>query len=99
MKTTIALALLSLSGISVRSVFGQEKRFYMPSEIKQAYDNGTRSYDGKPGPDYWQNTVDYQIQVKVDPENKMISGVEEVVYHNSSPNELNTLIVRLYREV
>ncbi len=98
MKITLGLAFLAISGLSILSAYGQEKRFYMPSEIKQAYDNGTRSFDGKPGPDYWQNMVDYQIQVKIDPESKMISGEEEVVYHNSSPNELNTLIVRLYMD-
>ncbi len=98
MKTTFTFALLAFSGLSVLSVYGQETRFYMPSEIKDAYNNGTRSYDGRPGPDYWQNTVDYQIQVKIDPAAKMISGVEEVVYHNASPNELSTLIVRLYRD-
>ena len=74
----------------------QETRFFMPLEIRKAYDNNTRSYDGRPGPDYWQNTVDYTIEVAVDPAEKKISGSEKVVYYNNSPDVLSTLVVRLY---
>lgn len=52
----------------------QESRFFMPIEIAKAYENGTRSYDGKPGPNYWHNTVDYKIDVTILPEEKMING-------------------------
>jgi hypothetical protein len=45
------------------------------------YEKVTRSYVGKPGKKYWQNTVDYKIQVNVIPEEKLIEGTEEVVYH------------------
>ncbi len=70
----------------------------MPSEIKKAYEKGTRSYDGKPGANYWQNTVDYKIKVNIVPSEKLIEGNEVVVYHNNSSDEINTLVVRLYRD-
>jgi hypothetical protein len=28
---------------------------YVPRDVQQAYAKGTRSPDGKPGPNYWQN--------------------------------------------
>lgn len=74
----------------------QETRFFMPSEIKQAYEKGTRSYDGKPGANYWHNTVDYNIKVTIVPSEKLIDGYEEVFYYNNSPDEIKSLVVRLY---
>jgi hypothetical protein len=71
----------------------------MPREIAGAYENGTRSYDGRPGPNYWQNTVDYQIEVEVFPQEKELKGTENAVYYNNSPDQLNTLVVRLYHDV
>ena len=84
---------------SIQMLFSQESRFFMPQEIRQAYENGTRSVDGKPGPNYWQNLVDYQIEVAVDPSNKKLSGSETVTFHNNSPHSLNQLVIRLYHDV
>ena len=77
----------------------QNSKLYVPREIKQAYKNGTRSYDGKPGDKYWQNTVDYSIQVEVIPEHREISGSEKVIFNNNSPDDLNLLVIRLYHDV
>ena len=63
MKKNLIIALLTFFGFSIFSSYGQETRFFMPSEIKKAYEKGTRSYDGQPGTSYWQNTVDYNIKV------------------------------------
>jgi len=52
----------------------QENNLFIPVEIQKAYKNGTRSYDGKPGDNFWQNTADYNIDVKIDPSEKMIIG-------------------------
>jgi hypothetical protein len=76
----------------------QEDRFFMPREIKQAYENGTRSYDGRPGPNYWQNTADYTIEVEVDPATRELTGSESITYYNNSPDDLNILIIRLYQD-
>lgn len=76
----------------------QETRFFMPKEIKAAYDNGTRSYDGKPGAKYWHNTVDYDIEVEVTPATRELVGSEKVVFNNNSPDDLNRIVVRLYHD-
>jgi hypothetical protein len=99
MNKTMVLVLLGVFGFAILSSNAQENRFFMPIEIRKAYEKGTRSYDGSPGANYWQNTVDYKIQVAIDPLEKLIKGYEEVVYHNNSPDEINTLVVRLYGDV
>ena len=98
MKKNLITALLAFFGFSILSSYGQETRFFMPSEIKKAYEKGTRSYDGQPGTSYWQNTVDYNIKVTIVPSEKLIDGYEEVIYQNDSPDEINTLVVRLYAD-
>ena len=69
----IALLSVLLCSLTVLTN-AQEKRFFVPSELKTAYENGTRSYDGKPGDQYWQNTVDYIIEVEVNPETRELTG-------------------------
>lgn len=81
------------------SLVAQEKRFFMPKEMRQAYEKGTRSYDGKPGANYWHNTVDYSIKASIDPETRGISGESAITYTNNSPDELSAIVVRLYNDV
>lgn len=69
---------------------------YMPRAVEQAYANGTRAYDGRPGPKYWQNHARYRIDVSVAPPARQLTGTEEVVYHNNSPDALAHLVVRLF---
>ncbi|MCP3932460.1 MAG: M1 family metallopeptidase [Bacteroidetes bacterium] len=71
----------------------------MPTEIAQAYEKGTRSYDGRPGENYWDNTVDYSIEVEIVPDEKKLKGSESVVYYNNSPDELRRVVIRLYHDV
>jgi hypothetical protein len=98
MKKIQITALLAFFGFSFFSSYGQENRFFMPLEIEKAYEKGTRSYDGQPGPSYWQNAVDYKIKVTIVPSEKLIDGYEEVIYQNDSPDEINRLVVRLYAD-
>ncbi len=77
----------------------QQNSIHVPVEIERAYQNGTRSRDGNPGPNYWQNTADYTIEVEVDPYNLTIEGSERVVYYNNSPDLLSTMNIRLLDNV
>jgi hypothetical protein len=69
---------------------------YIPKNIKQAYENKTRSMDGKPGPGYWQNRADYLISVSFDPATRILKGSETISYFNNSPDTLNQLIIHLF---
>ncbi|ANI89857.1 peptidase M1 [Arachidicoccus ginsenosidimutans] len=53
-------------------------------------DNGNsyRSAVGAPGPDYWQNRADYNIDVKLDTTAKRIDGSVQINYTNNSPDNL-----------
>ena len=71
----------------------------MPPEIKQAYEKGTRSLNGKPGKKYWQNQGRYDISVSFTPPSRMINGVEEISYVNNSPDTLRSLNFKLIMNV
>jgi hypothetical protein len=80
------------------SAFSQSS-LYMPLDIKRAYDNGTRSYDGSPGPRYWQNSSEYNIKVSIDPASRLLSGSGTIIYHNNSPDTLEELVLRMYQDI
>lgn len=93
------LSLLLVILLSFSLVHAQQSKLFIPREIKAAYENQTRSYDGKPGAKYWQNMVDYTIEVTVDPESRGLSGTETAVFTNNSPDDLYQVIIRLYNDV
>jgi len=90
MKKLLSLALLACLGSSVASA----QELYMPRNIKAAYAKGTRSMNGAPGPNYWQNHGKYNMDIKVDADSKVVSGSEEIVYSNNSNDTLKTLAIR-----
>ncbi|WP_206733655.1 M1 family metallopeptidase [Pseudoxanthomonas composti] len=47
-----------------------------------------RNASGAPGYRYWQQKVDYDIQVRLDEPTRQVSGTERIVYHNNSPDSL-----------
>ena len=71
---------------------------YMPREIKQAYAKGTRSPDGKPGPNYWQNSARHSMRITLNPPSRRVQGEQEIVYTNHSPDPLPKLVFRLYMD-
>lgn len=78
----------------VSSVTVQAQELWMPRNIAKAYNQQTRSIDGKPGARYWQNGGDYTIHFNVDVRTKTISGKETIMYSNNSPDDLKTLVIR-----
>src|ERR1700744_1753381 len=67
----------------------------MPADVQKAFDNGTRSMDGKPGKNYWQTHGVYNIAVTVAPPDRTVKGVEKITYTNNSPDELKNLNMKL----
>lgn len=72
------------------------QELYLPKNIKQTYDKGTRILSGKPGPAYWQNHADYILDVTLNPENNRLTGKAQIVYFNNSPDTLHVLYFHLY---
>jgi len=75
--------------------FGQTS-VKMPLEIAVAFQNGTRSNDGLPGPNYWQNYSDYTINAELLTDESKLAGSETIVYYNESPDTLSMIVFRLY---
>lgn len=79
--------------------FSQKSSIYVPRNIVKAYEKGTRSYDGKPGPNYWNNHADYKIQAEVFPKERIVKGSEQIIYYNDSPDSLREMVFRLYQDI
>ena len=97
-KSAILILVLVITGFQIK-IYGQDSLLYMPINFKKAYDNGTRTLTGKPGPKYWQNYADYNIQAEIDTSTRSIIGSETIVYKNNSPDTLRTLVFRLYQNL
>ena len=57
--------------------------------------NEARLASGAPGPGYWQQKVDYAIQVRLDEATRSLHGEQRITYHNQSPHELRYLWLQL----
>jgi hypothetical protein len=71
----------------------------IPADIQKAYTNGTRSINGKPGNNYWQNHGRYTISLTVMPPDSTIKGTAHIVYFNNSPDTLRSLNMKLIANV
>jgi hypothetical protein len=67
----------------------------LTNSIRRAYEAGTRDMSGRPGPNYWQLQVDYDINARLDPSTQTITGTETLTLHNNSPEALNEVMLRL----
>ncbi len=57
--------------------------------------NSYRTASGSPGPNYWQQRADYDMQVELNDEKQELYGSETIAYYNNSPNTLNYLWIQL----
>ena len=74
--------------------FSQEDKFRQLEEILPT-PNGFRLGSGAPGNNYWQQKVDYQIDVSIDDETQHLNGKETITYTNNSPDTLTYLWLQL----
>ncbi len=57
--------------------------------------NTYRTASGAPGPQYWQQRADYDIEARLDEENLVLEGNELIRYFNNSPDVLDYLWLQL----
>src|SRR4030095_6384993 len=72
---------------------------YMPRDVQQAYKKETRSMDGNPGKNYWQNRARYNITITAMPPDRNIQGSETITYFNNSPDTLRTTAIKLFLNI
>ncbi len=75
------------------------QNLFVSNEYLKAIENGTRSKDGRPGPEYWTNHSDYVIEANFNPKTGYLKGKETVTYHNNSPDTLDMIVLRLYQDI
>lgn len=85
--------------LAVSSVFAQSKnspvdKFRQLEEILPT-PNDQRTASGAPGHKYWQQKVDYTIDVELDDATQRIIGKETITYSNNSPDTLSYLWLQL----
>ncbi len=75
-----------------------QSTLFVPRNYQKSYAKGTRSWDGKPGANYWQNRSNYRISASIDPKTRRLSGEETITYFNNSPDSLKSLRIKLQHD-
>ncbi|MFP4621345.1 MAG: M1 family metallopeptidase [Bacteroidales bacterium] len=95
MRKNIILFVI-MSALTLGNLQAQTSDLFMPKELQDAYEAGTRSYTGVPGENYFQNTASYDIDARFDPETGVLEGEETIQYQNNSPDTLDYIVLRVY---
>ncbi|HLF52153.1 M1 family metallopeptidase [Flavobacterium sp.] len=108
MKKIASVFLLFFTLISVATFAQEIKETTKPKEsghedvnkFRQMYDllatpNMYRTASGAPGPEYYQQQVDYKMDIELDDKNTKLYGVETITYHNNAKESLDYLWVQL----
>ncbi len=74
------------------------------NKFKQLYEefatpNRFRTASGAPGIDYYQQQVDYVMDIELDDENTKLYGEETITYTNNSPDALTYIWVQLEQNI
>ncbi|MEN9571903.1 MAG: hypothetical protein RL172_3134 [Bacteroidota bacterium] len=71
----------------------------VPRNVQALYQKGTRTTNGKPGKNYWQNTAAYNIAISYNPVTRLITGTEQIEYTSNSPAALKELVFKIYPNI
>ncbi|MDZ7771233.1 MAG: M1 family metallopeptidase [Balneolaceae bacterium] len=71
----------------------------VPPAFHRAVEQGTRTHSGEPGPRYWSQRSDYEIDVQLHPGSRTLAGTTTITYHNNSPDTLGVLALELAQNV
>ncbi len=78
--------------------YGQQDKFRQLEELLPT-PNAYRTASGAPGREYWQQQVDYDIDVRVDDAKQQLFGTERITYRNNSPDVLDYLWLQLDQNI
>jgi len=86
--------------IMAANLFAQEQSDYKPIEsfkpdFYPSSVNEFRTADGRPGPKYFTNRANYQIEATLDTLKNMVSGTLVITYINNSGEDLNFVWLQL----
>lgn len=88
--------LFSVTVAIILSLSGYTQVKYEPTEtfapgLYSNNGNAIRSANGAPGPAYWQNRADYNLQATIDTVKQQLTGYAVIRYTNNSSDSLQTL--------
>lgn len=97
MRTLLACLLAISTPLATPAIAqtGNDRPYEAFAPLNLPTPNASRLGSGAPGPQYWQQRVDYEIDATLDAETKRLSATLEATYHNHSPDELTYLWVQL----
>lgn len=91
--------ILSLPILICLVSFLHAQTLFTNTNFQKAVASGTRTENGIPGKNYWQNRADYNMQISFDPVTQELKGTEIISYLNNSPDSLKEMIIRLYPDL
>lgn len=93
-KSLTTVALFCALSLSVVNAQPPRDHFRQLDDVWPTPDS-IRRPSGAPGKDYWQQKVDYDINVELDDQRQMVIGSERIAYQNNSPDTLEELWMQL----
>ncbi len=104
--SVILIVLFSFTGFSQNQKEEKQAKegHYNTNKFKQlkerfATPNTFHTASGAPGKDYFQQKVDYKMDIVLDDKNQRIYGEETITYHNNSADELTYLWIQLDQNI
>jgi hypothetical protein len=92
-KNNIALIVLLLA---VRLTISAQNMLPIPLNLQATYTKNTRTINGVPGKNYWQNKAGYTIKINFAPQTRNLNGTVAIDYVNNSPDTLKEIYFKLY---
>ncbi len=103
MRNSVKFVTLFLSIFLVSSAFAQDGSAWQGKfeqlDALLPTPNSYRSGSGAPGPAYWQQRADYEIDVEINDKTQELVGREKITYHNNSPEPLKFLWLQLDQNI
>jgi hypothetical protein len=92
--------LLLLAAAASAHPFHERDRFYEQDKFRQLEEvlptpNDLRAASGAPGPAYWQQRADYEMDIELDDARQWLHGKAKITYLNRSPDRLTYLWLQL----
>ncbi len=99
-KSSLILSITLFTATQIMAITVEQTKGDFKDKFRQLEEilptpNDYRNAAGEPGKEYWQQQVDYQIDVTLDEKNRRLSGEEHVTYKNNSPYTLKYLWLQL----
>jgi hypothetical protein len=93
-----------VTGAAIAQPLDNPKNGNRPDAFRQLEEwlptpNMYRDASGAPGPNYWQQEADYEIDIRLDDEKQRLIGSETIAYHNYSPLPLRYVWIQLDQNI